>query len=156
MLATIPLVLSLVFGVGAAPTRPSESPRVPRTQPQGVAGADSVTLVLVDRLTRSGFAAEVRRTGFGGKGTVIALKRSALSPRLVAAALVADARANRRHGPRARVSGYISEQMALRPVAPGHRARMEAIVRRLRGARPIDVPGVGRGPAITVSPEYGS
>jgi hypothetical protein len=157
MQATIALVVSLIFVVGGVGSgRASWSPRTAPPQSQAIAGAETVTLLLVDDLTRPGFVAQVRRTGSGAKRTVITLKRSALSARLVAATFVAAEGARRRHGPDARVSVYISEQMALRPVAPGHRARIEDIVRQLRSAAPIDVPGVGRGPAITVSAQYGS
>jgi hypothetical protein len=155
MLVTITLLASLGFVAGPGPMHHIGALR-PELSLQALARTDSVTVVLVEELSRPGFAAEVRRGGRGAKRTVIVLKRSALSPRLVAAAFVADARARRRVGPDARVTSSISEQMVLRPVAPPDRARMEAIVRRLLSAAPVDVPGVGRGPAVVVAADTAS
>lgn len=156
MLVTLALVVTLSLGAaGAGPMNahgPS-SPPSPRTQ--AVTRDDSVTLVLVEALSTPGSVAEVRRNRAGAKRPVIALKRSALSAELVAAAFRADTRSRERLGTKARVTAYIGENLRLRPVFGAERARFERIIEQLRNARPAQIPGIGHGPAITVATENG-
>jgi hypothetical protein len=157
MLVTLALIVPMVLGaVGAGPTHAGSASRRPSPQPQASARGDRVTLLLVEALARPGSAAEVRRNGAGAKSPVIALKRSALSPELVAAAFTANARAIERLGKTARITAYISDQMPLRRVAGAERARLQLIVEQLRRAAPAEIPGLGRGRAITVTTEDGS
>jgi hypothetical protein len=152
MLAMLGLIVALVLGaVGAGPIHAGGPSRPLAPPPQAVARGERVTLVLVDTLARPGFVAEVRRNGAGAKRPVIALKGSALSPQLVAAAFTANARAIASLGKSARVTSYISEEMRLRPVAVADRTRLERIVEQLRNAAPAEIPGSGWGRAITVT-----
>lgn len=136
VLAAVPLATAPMVG------RAQVAPAAPR----------SVTLVLKERFTRPDLAAVVRRTAGPNPESIIALKRSAATPELLATALVILEKSVERLGntPPRKLTVVIPDGLRQHPVAAAERPRFAGAIDRLLGAPPRAVPGVGNVPAITM------
>lgn len=118
----------------------------------GAPPAPVVTVVLKERFNPSNLAAVLRRTP-GANGTnIIALRRSAATPELLATALatLARSRATAGEAPARKITVAIRDGLKLRPLSASERTRLDGMIGRLVAASPQAVPGVGYVPAITV------
>jgi hypothetical protein len=111
-----------------------------------------VTIVLKERFARPRDAAVLRRTPGTNTVNIIALKRSAATPELLATAFAILGKSREQEGetPVRKITVIIPDGLKHRPLSSADRARMTDVINRVLAADPQAVPGVGRVPAITV------
>lgn len=144
------MLASGVFDTAAALHRdaPGEPAAVDATAvaPDGT----RATLVLFDDFSTPGVVAVIRRLPGASGRTLIAIRRVALTPRLLYTALMLAPAVDRQHAKSLKTTTTvtISRHMRLRPVPREQEARIEALVRSLGSAPGREVHGMGRRPAI--------
>lgn len=113
--------------------------------------ASRVTIIVMDDFSTPGIVALVRRVA-GSAETLIAVKKTALTPPLIAAALrlvpkVRDASVDPRAG---RVDILVRSKTELPPVSGRDKSRVAQIIAQLKSAPKMHIPNVGSHPAITM------
>lgn len=148
--------VSVGYPPSTAPTSVVPEPsRAPADEVQR-SGSVNVVLVLKEDFSRRGIAAVVRRTPGPDGRTLIALKRSTLTPETLSAAMAVVRASAAKYGeqPEQTINVFIRQADRLRPVTDEARSHLESILAELTSARPQTVAGVGRVPAVTTVVTY--
>lgn len=158
-------MISHIAALAIALVGSSESSPVPGTTPSFTptdthasvtwttpAPGTPVILVVKDNFGAHDMAALVRRFPGPNAINIIAVKRSALTPELLSAALTLMNTSIAKHGEpsRALVSASIPSRAMVHAIDAATRARMTATINQVLGAPVLDVPHVGRVRATVV------
>ena len=148
-MTTLLLAVGLTVLSGWAATGPIWRDKAAAT---AVQATPAVTVVLKERFPQAHVAAVVRRTPGANGSDVIALKRSAASPELLAIAMATVAKSRDQEGSAfsRRISVIIPLGLKYPPLQAGERTRMTGAITRLLAEPARAVPGVGHVPAISL------